>query len=85
MADMDGELTARPTYTIRALPPGSARYHAEILRAAADLLLAGEPVWWMQPEYEGNKRGITYLFDADPCGQRRWRCGTASRPATRTM
>lgn len=65
MADMDRDLTARPTYTLRSLPPESARYHAQILRAAADLLLAGEPVWWMQPEYPDNKRGITYLFDAD--------------------
>lgn len=65
MADIDRDLTARPTYTLRALPPESARYHAQILRAAADLLLAGGPVWWAPPEYAGNKRGITYLFDKD--------------------
>src|SRR5258708_5609458 len=60
----DRELTATPSYELRPLPPESARYRAQILRAAADLLLAGEPVCWMSTDYALHKRGITYIFDA---------------------
>jgi hypothetical protein len=65
MSDMDRDLTAPPSYELRPLPPESARYHAQILRAAADLLMAGEPVCWMSTDYALHKRGITYIFDAD--------------------
>lgn len=41
-----------------------ARHHAQLLRAAADLLLAGEPVAWVTGGFGSGLRGVSYAFDA---------------------
>lgn len=41
------------------------RHHAMLLRAAADLLIAGEPVRWAIGGFGTGYGGVSYLFDAE--------------------
>ena len=42
-----------------------ARHHAQLLRAAADLILAGEPVAWAMGGRGSGLAGVSYSFDAE--------------------
>jgi hypothetical protein len=67
MLRLMSNLSARPNeQPVRHLYPmdkDQGRYHAQLLRAAADLILAGEPAAWYRPGGGERLGGVAYLFD----------------------
>lgn len=53
MSNRDSIRDDRVQVRLYSMDPAQARYHCEKLRALADLLLAGEPVQWVETGYGG--------------------------------
>jgi len=65
MTDL-GHLTASDgTAGLQPLLGEQARHHARLLRAAADLILGGEPVAWAIGGRGSGLAGVSYSFDAE--------------------
>ncbi|MFN8585968.1 MAG: hypothetical protein U0446_11725 [Dehalococcoidia bacterium] len=61
-----GHLTPTPGERhLRPMLVDQARHHAQLLRAAANLLLAGEPVSWSMGGFGTGLAGVSYAFDEE--------------------